>query len=74
MARLDTRYDLERDLKRTFGGAFGTKKQIKEYTGFGRDRLGKFLANIQCFGGKDAHSARWHVGDVADALWQMRRV
>jgi len=71
---INTRSDLEKDIKKHFGGAFGTKKQIKEYTNFGRDRLSNFLRDIQCFGGKDAHGARWHAGDIADALWQVRCV
>lgn len=74
MASINTRSDLERDLKQFFGSAFGTKKQIKQYTNFGRDRLNTMLQGIQRFGGNDAHGARWHAGDVADALWQMRRV
>ena len=71
---IDTRSDLEKDLKQYFGGAFGTKKQIKEYTNFGRERLTSFLRGIQSFGGNDAHGARWHAGDIADALWKLRTV
>ncbi len=69
---IKTRSDLERDLKQHFGGAFGTKQQIKEYTNFGKNRLGVFLSGIQSFGGKDAHGARWHAGDIAEALWNLR--
>lgn len=69
-----TRSDLEKDLKQYFGGAFGTKQQIKEYTNFGRDRLNTFLHKIQRFGGSDGHGARWHAGDIAEALWKLRCV
>lgn len=71
---INTRCDLEKDLKKFFGGAFGTKKQIKEYTNFGNNRIAELLKNVQHFGGDDAHGARWHAADIADMLWEMRCV
>ena len=74
MASLDTKRDLENDMKKFFGGAFGTKKQIKQYTNFGNHRIDALLKNVQHFGGENAHGARWHAGDLADMLWDMRQV
>ena len=70
--QINTKSDLEKDLKQFFGGAFGTKSQIMQYTQFGRSRVESLLRPLQRFGGK-RRGARWHAGDVADALWKDRQ-